>query len=323
MTPATPTTSATTETSADPAAATDLSGKKVALVLFGTNFDYFVYIGASAKKTAEEAGIQLDVLNASDFVDLSEKVSQVGTIKYDACIVIGLPAIMADYQALGEAGIPVITYDSMVDGFDFSARVGSDNYVLGTQAAEEAIKYLESLDEINGEVICLNCPEGETMNSRARGFMDTIAARFPELTVNEQKLGATDSTAEGAQTYVDNLLVGKPKGAVCVIFGANAGMAMGATAACSIAGRDEIALFGIDNEAGQLQDLENGTYYKATVAQQSVKIGQECMRAAIAAVQGESLGDIGLPGIVVTPETVADFIAQQDKEYEALAPYKP
>ena len=206
VTPATPTTSATTETSADPAAATDLSGKKVALVLFGTNFDYFVYIGASAKKTAEEAGIQLDVLNASDFVDLSEKVSQVVTIKYDACIVIGLPAIMADYQALGEAGIPVITYDSMVDGFDFSARVGSDNYVLGTQAAEEAIKYLESLDEINGEVICLNCPEGETMNSRARGFMDTIAARFPELTVNEQKLGATDSTAEGAQTYVDNKL---------------------------------------------------------------------------------------------------------------------
>ena len=183
-----------------------MSGKKVALVLFGTNFDYFVYIGASAKKTAEEAGIQLDVLNASDFVDLSEKVSQVVTIKYDACIVIGLPAIMADYQALGEAGIPVITYDSMVDGFDFSARVGSDNYVLGTQAAEEAIKYLESLDEINGEVICLNCPEGETMNSRARGFMDTIAARFPELTVNEQKLGATDSTAEGAQTYVDNKL---------------------------------------------------------------------------------------------------------------------
>ena len=206
VTPATPTTSATTETSADPAAATDLSGKKVALVLFGTNFDYFVYIGASAKKTAEVAGIQLDVLNASDFVDLSEKVSQVVTIKYDACIVIGLPAIMADYQALGEAGIPVITYDSMVDGFDFSARVGSDNYVLGTQAAEEAIKYLESLDEINGEVICLNCPEGETMNSRARGFMDTIAARFPELTVNEQKLGATDSTAEGAQTYVDNKL---------------------------------------------------------------------------------------------------------------------
>ena len=206
VTPATPTTSATTETSADPAAATDLSGKKVALVLSGTNFDYFVYIGASAKKTAEEAGIQLDVLNASDFVDLSEKVSQVVTIKYDACIVIGLPAIMADYQALGEAGIPVITYDSMVDGFDFSARVGSDNYVLGTQAAEEAIKYLESLDEINGEVICLNCPEGETMNSRARGFMDTIAARFPELTVNEQKLGATDSTAEDAQTYVDNKL---------------------------------------------------------------------------------------------------------------------
>ena len=206
VTPATPTTSATTETSADPAAATDLSGKKVALVLFGTNFDYFVYIGASAKKTAEEAGIQLDVLNASDFVDLSEKVSQVVTIKYDACIVIGLLAIMADYQALGEAGIPVITYDSMVDSFDFSARVGSDNYVLGTQAAEEAIKYLESLDEINGEVICLNCPEGETMNSRARGFMDTIAARFPELTVNEQKLGVADSTAEGAQTYVDNKL---------------------------------------------------------------------------------------------------------------------
>lgn len=39
--------------------------------------------------------------------------------------------------------------------------------------------------------------------------------------------------------------------------------------------------------------------------------------------KGESLGDIRLPGIVVTPETVADFIAQQDKEYEALAPYKP
>lgn len=322
-TTSTPSTSTGTETNADSTAATDLSGKKVALVLFGTTFDYFVYIGAGAKQSAEEAGIQLDVLTTNDLVELSEKISQVITIKYDACIVIGTPMLMADYQALGEAGIPVITYDSLVDGFDFSARVGSDNYILGKQAAEEAIKYLESLDEITGEVICLNCPEGETMNNRSLGFMDTIAARFPDLTINEQKLTSTDITAEGAQTYVDNLLVGKPKGSVCVIFGANAGMAMGATAACSTAGRDEIALFGIDNEAGQLQDLENGTYYKATVAQQPVKIGQECMRAAIAAVQGESLGDIGLPGIVVTPETVADFTAQQNAEYEALAPYKP
>ena len=143
VTPATPTTSATTETSADPAAATDLSGKKVALVLSGTNFDYFVYIGAGAKKSAEEAGIQLDVLTTNDLVELSEKISQVITIKYDACIVIGTPMFMADYQALGEAGIPVITYDSMVDGFDFSARVGSDNYVLGILLINRVISNFE------------------------------------------------------------------------------------------------------------------------------------------------------------------------------------
>ena len=323
------TTTTTTETSSDTTsaasttAASGVSDKKAALVLFGTTFDYFVYIGAGAKQAAEEAGLQLDVLTTNDHVELSEKITQVATNKYDACIVIGSPTIMADYQALGEAGIPVITYDSMVDGFDFNARVGSDNYTLGAQAGAEAVKYLQSLDTIEGEVICLNCPEGETMNSRAQGFMDTVAEAFPDLTINEQKLASTDISAEGAQTYVDNLLVGKPKGTVSVIFGANAGMAMGATAACSTAGRTDIALFGIDNEAGQLQDLEDGTYYKATVAQQPVKIGQECVRAAVAAVQGESLGDIRLEGIVITPENVADFTAQQTAEYEALAPYKP
>ena len=56
----------------------DDSEKKIAFISPTNNFDYFVYIGAMARKTAEENKVQIDCWDAAydftkvaDFVDLA------------------------------------------------------------------------------------------------------------------------------------------------------------------------------------------------------------------------------------------------------------
>lgn len=276
----------------------DLSDKKVALVLFGTTFDFFVYIGAKANQVAEENGVKLDILSANDVTKAADLMTQTVTSKYDAVITIGVEMFLPSYQEINEAGIPLITYDSFIDGMDAYARVGSNNYDLGAQGAEGAIQYLEEHNLLDKEVIVLNCPEAETMNQRSLGFMETLTEKYPDIQIDKHDLSSMQSTAEGCQTYLDNVLVSKPRDSVAIVWAANAGMAMGAIAAVEVAGRTEIGVMGIDNEEGQLTALQSGAIYKATIAQQPVKIGEECMLAAIRALKGEKTGDVVVPGQV-------------------------
>ena len=286
----------------------DLSDKKVALVLFGTTFDFFVYIGAKANQVAEENGVQVDILSANDVTKAADLMTQTVTSKYDAVITIGVEMFLPSYQEINEAGIPLITYDSFIDGMDTYARVGSNNYDLGAQGAEGAIQYLEENELLDKEVIVLNCPEAETMNQRSLGFIETLTEKYPDIQIDRHDLSSMQSTAEGSQTYLDNLLVSKPRDSVSIVWAANAGMAMGAIAAVEVADRSEIGVMGIDNEEGQLTALQSGAIYKSTVAQQPVKIGEECMLAAIRALKGEKTGDVVVPGQVITSENVDEFL---------------
>lgn len=83
------------------------------------------------------------------------------------------------------------------------------------------------------------------------------------------------------QKLTDNLLIANPEGTLDIIYGSNAGVHLEHLLLISSAGREDIALVGIDNEEGQLNALKDGRYYKATVAQDSYSIGEEAMNAAI------------------------------------------
>ena len=299
------------------------SAKKVAYISAANQFDFFVYIGAEIKKVGEENGVQVDMFDAAlDVSKEADLMSQAILQKYDAIIVgpVDTQALIPSIKEANDAGIPVINYDSFIEGAEVYARVGSGNKEMGKTAGEYAADMLkEKYGEVNGNVIVLSYPALETMNQRNEGFIEALK-EYPDVTIKEETV--EECTAEGGQKLTDNLLIANPEGTLDIIYGSNAGVALGALASVSSAGREDIALVGIDNEEGQLNALKDGRYYKATVAQDSYSIGEEAMNAALSAIEGKKTGDVVVPGILVTADNVEDYLTDDQAKKDELEEYK-
>lgn len=296
---------------------------KVAYISPANQFDFFVYIGAEIKKIGEDNGVQVDMFDAAlDASKEADLMSQAILQKYDAIIVgpVDTQALVPSIKEANEAGIPVINYDSFIEGAEVYARVGSGNADMGKTAGEYAADMLkEKYGEVKGTVIVLSYPALETMNKRNEGFIEALK-EYPDVTIKEETV--EECTAEGGQKLTDNLLIANPEGTVDIIYGSNAGVALGALAAVSSAGREDVALVGIDNEEGQLNALKDGRYYKATVAQDSYSIGEKAMNAALAAIDGEKTGDVVVPGILVTSDNVEEYLEDDQAKKDELEAYK-
>lgn len=267
--------------------------------------------------------MQVDMFDAAlDVNKEADLMSQAVLQKYDAIIVgpVDTEALVPSIKEANEAGIPVINYDSFVEGADVYARVGSGNKEMGALAGEYAAEMLkEKNGEVKGNVIVLSYPALETMNQRNAGFIE-VMKEYPDVVIKEETV--EECTAEGGQKLTDNLLIANPEGSLDIIYGSNAGVALGALASVSSADRKDVALVGIDNEEGQLNALKDGSFYKATIAQDSYSIGEKAMEAALAAIEGEKTGDVVVPGILVTAENVEEYLADDQAKKDELESYK-
>lgn len=313
----------TVDSNAQTADSGSLKGKRIAFISPANQFDFFVYIGAEVKKVGQENGIKVDSFDANlDVAKLSDLMTQAILQKYDAIIVapVDTEALIPSIQEANKAGIPVINYDSFIEGADIYARVGSGNSDMGKTAGVYAAKLLkEKYGEVKGKVIVLSYPALETMNKRIAGFKEALK-EYTDVVVEDKTV--TQCTAEGGQKLTDDLLIANAKNTVDIIYGSNAGVVLGALASVSSAGRDEIALIGIDNEEGQLNALKDGKFYKGTVAQDSYAIGDEAIKAALEAMKGNKIGDVVVPGILVTPDNVKEYLSKDQARKAELASYK-
>lgn len=321
------TTAPADDTADNEAAASDdeadsLAGKRVAFISAANQFDFFVYIGAKVKQVGEAHGMTVDCFDAAlDVSKEADLMTQAVLQKYDAIIMgpVDTNALLPSVQEANAAGIPVINYDSFMEA-DTYARVGSSNYEMGKSAGEYAVQYLENTKgSASGKIIVLSYPALETMNQRIAGFVDVLSA-YPDVEIQEEIVATCD--AEGGQKLVENLLIANQAGMVDMIYGSNAGVVLGASAAVEAAARSDVAIVGIDNEQGELDAISGGTSFKATVAQDSIKIGEEAMLAAIEAIKGNKVGDVVVPGILVTAENIEEYVATDAAQKAELEQYK-
>ena len=283
--------------------------------------DYYGFIFRATQSV--EVFCAYDMFDAAlDVNKEADLMSQAVLQGYDAIIAgpVDTEALVPSIKEANEAGIPVINYDSFVEGADVYARVGSGNKEMGALAGEYAAEMLkEKNGEVKGNVIVLSYPALETMNERNAGFIEALK-EYPDVVIKEETV--EECTAEGGQKLTDNLLIANPEGSLDIIYGSNAGVALGALASVSSADRKDVSLVGIDNEEGQLNALKDGSFYKATIAQDSYSIGEKAMEAAIAAIDGEKTGDVVVPGILVTAENVEKYLADDQAKKDELKAYK-
>lgn len=278
---------AQTETLAPETEAPEKTGSdaKIALITMDSIDQHWITLNEGAQKAAEELGATVQFMspNTKDDAQQIECVNNAVAGGYDAIIVAanGPDAISSALQEAIAAGVKVIYADSPAN-VEAEATFSTDNVAAGKTAGEEMLRALEAAGTTSGKIgiISVNAATDSTVK-REEGFRSAFEGTAFELLETQYGEGDAAKSQSIAENYITQGVVG--------IFGCNEGSTTGAGNAIKASGNSEVIGVGFDQSDAILNLIEDG-YLLCTMAQNPDVMGYEGVKAAVAAVQGQSLG---------------------------------
>lgn len=260
-------------------------GEKVALITMDSIDQHWITLNEGAQKAAEELGVTVDFMspNTKDDSQQIECVNNAVAGGYDAILVAanGPDAISSALKEAVDAGVKIVYVDSPAN-VDAEATFSTDNKAAGKTAGEEMIKALEEKGVTTGKIGIINVNAAtDSCVMREEGFRSAFEGT--EFEIMETQYGEGD--AAKSQTIAENYITQGVVG----IFGCNEGSTTGAGNAIKASGNGDIVGVGFDKSDAILNLIDDG-YLLATMAQNPDVMGYEGVKAAVAAIGGESLG---------------------------------
>lgn len=286
------------ESNTQTATKTEASGT-VGLSVSTQNNPFFVTLVEGAQAAADEAGVELSVVDAGD--DAAKQVSDIeDLVSKNVSVLIVNPvdsdAVSGAVQSAVNAGVKVISVDRVVNDVEIDCQIASDN-VAG---AEMATQYIA---DTLGEGIKVAELQGTSGASaaidRGTGFHN-VADEKMEVAASQT---ANFDRTEG-MTVMENML--QANSDIQAVFAANDEMALGAVEAIAGAGKD-ILVVGFDATDDALAAIKAGRM-AATVAQQPALIGATAIENAVKLIAGETIEkNIPVEVTLVTKDNVETF----------------
>ena len=281
--------------------------KKVAVVISTLNNPWFVVLGETANKRAEELGYEAVIFD-------SQNNPSKETEHFDNIIASGFKAILfnptdakgsvANVKAAKEAGIPVFCMDREIDANDQAiSQILSDNYSGCVLLGQYFVKKLNgkgTYAELLGLV-----GDNNTWN-RSKGF-HSVVDNYTELKMVAQQTGEFDRNK--AMEVMESILQVHPN--INAVFCGNDAMAMGAYQAVHAAGKDDqIMIFGFDGAADVVDAIRDGKI-AATGMQFPKTMAKTAAEYADRHIKGERNFSQKVPVAVelVTIENIANYTA--------------
>lgn len=260
----------------------------IAVIPKGTTHVFWRSVHAGAMRAARE--LDVDILwqgpeREDDRAGQIRVVEDMITRHVSAIVLAPLDAtalVPVATEATGE-GIPVVIFDSGIHWEGRRSFVATDNHAAGALGAER----LGTLLGGTGRVILLRYQEGsDSTAQREAGFLETMRARFPGIEiVSENQYGG--ATTETAYATAESLLVRFPD--VNGVFTPNESTTFGMLRALRDAGHaGTIRLVGFDANEAMVAALREG-HIHGLVLQDPERMGELAVRAAVAAVRGETV----------------------------------
>lgn len=278
-------------------------GEKIALITMDSIDQHWITMNEGAQKAAEELGVTVDFMspNTKDDSQQIECVNNAVAGGYQAILVAanGPDAISSALQEAVSAGVKIIYVDSPAN-VEAEATFSTDNKAAGQTAGEEMLKALEEKGITSGKIGIINVNAAtDSCVNREEGFRAAFEGTEFELMETQYGEGDAAKSQSIAENYITQGVVG--------IFGCNEGSTTGAGNAIKASGNADIIGVGFDKSDAILNLIEDG-YLLATMAQNPDVMGSEGVKAAVAAIGGESLGgevtDTGVS--VLTKEALAE-----------------
>ncbi len=229
----------------------------------------------------------------------------------DAIVISPLSATasVAALKRAHQKGITIVTYNSTIEGNIPAAFIQSDQYDLGAQTGQEAVRYIKEQLDGTAKIATLafssNLPEQSA--ARTNGFKDQVTQLPGVEIVAEQDAWM----AEKAVQKAGDLLTAHPE--IDIIWAANEGGTVGAVMAVkNTAKAGEVTVFGTDISEQLLDFLVfEDNILQAVTGQQPFNIGYLAVESALKVIHGEPVeSKVAMPGVLLTrrhPDRVRSF----------------
>jgi ribose transport system substrate-binding protein len=261
-----------------------------------------------AEKAAAERGWDVSVIDAQGSADQAnagiQNFVQRGA-KAIVDMVFPVSSIGAGLAAADAAKIPMVTWGGGLGG-SVIATNGSGG-PMALPIVEMMVKDLGG----KGEVLALTYHTGEVCRNR-EVVMDQILAKSKDIKVAKNEVRIPGYFEDGAQ-YATAWLALHPAGsAPLAIWGCWDDPSIGAISALRQAGRDDVKVYGINGNAQALENIQKG-YMTATAWQDSFTEGYNMLGIIEDAAKAGAAWQpkaVEVPAVVVTKDSVADFLKQ-------------
>src|SRR5580693_5834668 len=263
----------------------------IPVIVKDTTSFYWQIVLAGARKAGQEFNVNVPELGAQSESDINGQISilENAVSEKPVAIVISPTQFKALGQPIDEAAKKtiIIGIDSAADSKAFTSFLQTDNVQGGRVAADglgEAIK--AKYGKAEGDVALItSIPGVGSLDQRAKGFKEEIAAKYPGLKLVADKVA--DGMATTGLNIMTDLITANPN--LRGVFASNLIMAQGAGQAIAenkVA--DKIKLVGFDSDDKLVKLLSDGNI-AALVVQDPYNMGYLGVKTALAASKGEKV----------------------------------
>jgi len=259
--------------------------KVIAVIPKATSHLFWIAVENGARAAAAESKVTMEWNGPPSETDYARQVQIVDAMiarRVDGIVVAATErqALVAPISRAMAAGIPVIVFDSGIEGDNYTSFVATNNYEGGVIAARE----MAQLTGGEGKVaMVMNAPGSTSTMDRERGFEETLAKEFPKLTIVARQYGQSDRGK--ARAAAENMLTAHPdvKGMFCSSEPSAVGAAL-AVKARNLSGKLKLVTF--DSSADLVEELKSGTI-SAMVVQDPFRMGFEAVKSVVDKIAGK------------------------------------
>ena len=264
---------------------------KIAVIPKGTTHEFWKAVHAGAVKASKELGVEIVWKGPLKEDDLKQQIEVVQSFVAQGVSGIVLAplndkGLVPPVKDAVAAKVPVVIFDSDLQGDAWTSFVATDNLVAGKLAGERIGKLLGG----KGKVVVLRYQEGSASTAlREKGFLEALKA-FPEIqVVSENQYGG--ATTESAFAAAENLLVSvkAAEGGVDGVFAPHESTTFGMLLAlekAQLAGK--VKFLGFD-ASDKLVDALGAGKIDGLVVQNPFRMGELAVQTMVKHLRGEKV----------------------------------
>ena len=245
--------------------------------------------------TESDVQIQLDMLEA----EYQKEPDAVCFAALDS------QAALPTLEKMEADGIPVIAFDSGVEGEIPITTAATDNVAAAALAADKMAEAIGGAGKVG---VIVHDSTSRTGIDRRDGFLNRVAEAYPDIEIIGPDYGAGEH--QKSTDIALGMLTANPD--MAGFFGANEGSAVGVINAVEQLGLEDLVVIGYDSGQFQIDAINSGLMYGA-VQQNPVGIGAKCVEAAAMALQ-----DMEVPEMIDTGFLWADAESIDDPDVQAV-----